>query len=43
MFSVLVPSFNHARYLAGGIVSALRSPLVTEILAVDDGSTDRSS
>jgi len=43
MFSVLVPSFNHVRYLAGGIVSALRSPLVTEILAVDDGSTDRSS
>jgi len=42
MFSVLVPSFNHAPYLTGGLVSALRSPLVTEILVVDDGSTDRS-
>ena len=43
MFSVLIPSFNHAPYLASGLVSALRSPLVTEILVVDDGSRDRSS
>jgi glycosyltransferase involved in cell wall biosynthesis len=43
MFSVLVPSYNHRRYLLNAVLSALRSPLVTELLVVDDGSTDRSS
>jgi GT2 family glycosyltransferase len=42
VFSVVVPSFNHAAYLASGVVSALRSPLVEEVLLVDDGSRDRS-
>src|ERR1700730_760144 len=42
MFSVLVPSYNHRRFLFDAVLSALRSPLVTELLIVDDGSTDRS-
>jgi glycosyltransferase involved in cell wall biosynthesis len=42
MFSVLVPSYNHRRFLVDAVLSALRSPLVTELLIVDDGSTDRS-
>ncbi|MBC7801009.1 MAG: glycosyltransferase, partial [Gemmatimonadaceae bacterium] len=42
MFSVLIPSFNHRPYLVECVVSALRSTLVTEVLIVDDGSSDRS-
>ena len=42
MFTVCIPSYNHAKYLTSAIVSALRSPLVTEVLVVDDGSTDGS-
>ena len=42
MFSVLIPSFNHREYLTGCVVSAVRSLLVSEVLLVDDGSTDRS-
>src|SRR6516225_5728882 len=42
MFSVVVPSYNHHRFLVDAVMSALRSPLVTELLLVDDGSTDRS-
>jgi glycosyltransferase involved in cell wall biosynthesis len=43
MFSVIVPVYNHAPYLAQGVVSALRSPLVSEVLVVDDGSSDASA
>ena len=42
MFSVCIPSFNHESYLVDATLSALRSPLVTEVLVVDDGSSDRS-
>jgi GT2 family glycosyltransferase len=42
VFSVIVPSFNHAPYLAAGVASALRSPLVEEVVLVDDGSRDGS-
>ena len=42
MFSVLIPSFNHAPFLTGAVLSALRSPLVSEVVVVDDGSTDGS-
>ena len=42
MFSVCIPSFNHESYLVDATISALRSPLVTEVLVVDDGSSDRS-
>jgi glycosyltransferase involved in cell wall biosynthesis len=42
MFSVLVPSYNHHRFLVDAVLSALKSPVVTELLIVDDGSTDRS-
>jgi glycosyltransferase involved in cell wall biosynthesis len=43
MFSVIVPVYNHARFVAQAIHSALRSPLVGEVLLVDDGSQDGSA
>jgi len=43
MFSVVVPAYNHAEFLPQAIVSALWSPLVTEVLILDDGSRDRSA
>lgn len=43
MFSVVIPSYNHRRYLVQGVYSALRSPLVSEVLLVDDGSEDGSA
>ena len=42
MFSVVVPSYNHAPYLLSAVVSALRSALVREVLIVDDDSRDGS-
>lgn len=43
MFSVVIPSYNHAPYLPQAVLSALRSPWVSEVLVVDDGSTDDSA
>src|SRR5258708_19087415 len=43
MFSVIIPIYNHASYLRHAIESCLITPLVTEILLADDGSTDRSA
>jgi glycosyltransferase involved in cell wall biosynthesis len=42
MFSVVIPIYNHAKFVRQAIWSALRSPLVNEILVVDDGSGDGS-
>jgi glycosyltransferase involved in cell wall biosynthesis len=42
MFSVIIPVYNHERYLRQAVLSAARSRLVTEVLLLDDGSTDRS-
>lgn len=42
MFSVAIPVYNHAQFVRQAIWSALRSPLVTEVLLVDDGSSDGS-
>jgi glycosyltransferase involved in cell wall biosynthesis len=42
MFSVLIPSYRHACYLPAAVASALRSPLVDEVLLVDDDSRDGS-
>jgi glycosyltransferase involved in cell wall biosynthesis len=42
VFSVLIPSYRHVRFLPAAVGSALRSPLVAEILIVDDGSRDGS-
>jgi glycosyltransferase involved in cell wall biosynthesis len=42
MFSVVIPIYNHAKFVRQAIWSALRSPLVKEILVVDDGSNDGS-
>ena len=43
MFSVAIPVYNHARYVRQAVISALRSPLVSEVLLVDDGSTDNTA
>ena len=42
MFSVVIPIYNHAKFVRQAIWSALRCPLVKEILLVDDGSKDGS-
>jgi glycosyltransferase involved in cell wall biosynthesis/GT2 family glycosyltransferase len=43
MFSVIIPVYNHKRYLREAVESALGSSLVQEILVIDDGSTDGSA
>lgn len=43
MFSALIPVYNHAAYVTEAVLSALASPLVTEVLVVDDGSADGSA
>src|SRR5690349_17066092 len=43
MFSVVIPVFNHEKYVEQSVRSALRSSLVTEVLVADDGSTDLSA
>lgn len=42
MFTVVIPVYNHGRYLTEAILSAARPHLVTEILIADDGSIDDS-
>lgn len=42
MFSVVIPVYNHAAFLRTSLHSALRSPLVSEVLLLDDGSNDGS-
>jgi glycosyltransferase involved in cell wall biosynthesis len=42
MFSVVIPIYNHAKFVRQAIWSALRCPLVKEILVIDDGSKDGS-
>lgn len=42
MFSVVIPVYNHAKYLRQAVWSALRTTLVDEILLLDDGSRDGS-
>ena len=39
--SIVIPSYNHARFLEEAITSALdQSHLHVEVIVVDDGSTD---
>jgi len=40
--SVIMPVFNGAVFFAEAAASVLRSPLVTELVVVDDGSTDET-
>jgi len=42
VFTVCIPSFNHRQFLTACVLSALRSPLVSQVLLVDDGSSDGS-
>jgi glycosyltransferase involved in cell wall biosynthesis len=42
MFSVVIPVYNHARFLRKAVESALGSDLVAEVLLCDDGSIDGS-
>jgi glycosyltransferase involved in cell wall biosynthesis len=41
--SIIIPCFNHASTLERAVVSALRQSGVTEVLIVDDCSTDQSA
>jgi glycosyltransferase involved in cell wall biosynthesis len=42
--SVVVPLYNHARYVADAVRSALdQGPVLREVVVVDDGSTDNSA
>ena len=43
IFSVVIPVYNHARYVRQAVRSALRSALVNEVILVDDGSSDTSA
>lgn len=40
--SVIIPAFNEDRYLNKTIESILKWPISTEIVIIDDGSTDRT-
>ncbi len=42
MISVCIPTFNGALYIGAQLESILVSPLVTEVLVSDDGSTDNT-
>lgn len=42
MFSVVIPSYNHERFIEEAIVSSMTEGLVSEILIGDDGSQDGS-
>lgn len=44
LISVVIPSYNHRRYIAGAIRSVLDSDYESvELIVIDDGSTDGSS
>jgi glycosyltransferase involved in cell wall biosynthesis len=43
MFSIVIPVYNHARYLREAVTSAIHSDLVKEVLLCDDGSNDESA
>lgn len=43
MFSVVIPVYNHERFLREAVESALKSGIVKEILLCDDGSSDGSA
>jgi glycosyltransferase involved in cell wall biosynthesis len=43
MFSVVIPVYNHERFLREAVASALASDLVKEVLLCDDGSKDDSA
>lgn len=38
--SIIIPAYNHARYLPAAIASALAQTVPVEVIVVDDGSTD---
>ena len=42
MFTVVIPAYNHERFLAEAAASAMTEALVSEILIADDGSQDNS-
>jgi glycosyltransferase involved in cell wall biosynthesis/GT2 family glycosyltransferase len=43
MFSVVIPVYNHEKFLEKAVSSAIDSELVKEVLLCDDGSSDNSA
>lgn len=43
MISTIIPALNAERFLAEAIESAVRQSLTTEVIVVDDGSTDKTA
>lgn len=41
--SIIIPSYNHARWLAAAIDSCLAQTVPCEVIVVDDGSTDHTA
>lgn len=41
--TVIIPTYNYGQYLTNAIESALVLPFATEIIVIDDGSTDNTS
>jgi glycosyltransferase involved in cell wall biosynthesis len=42
MITVCIPTFNGARFISAQLESILVSPLITEVIVSDDGSTDNT-
>jgi glycosyltransferase involved in cell wall biosynthesis len=40
--TIIIPTYNHARYVASAIACALRQTVPVEVIVVDDGSTDET-
>jgi glycosyltransferase involved in cell wall biosynthesis len=43
MFSVVIPVYNHRQFLLEAILSSVQSPLVSQVIVADDGSSDGSA
>lgn len=42
-FSIIIPAFNQAEYIAEAVESALNQTIACEVIVVDDGSPDKTN